>query len=398
MSSGKDELAKILAGAEKKYGFPAAAMGDIAVATKWISTGNMIIDYVIGGGIPMGRVIEIAGMPSSGKTTTALQAAANLQNIIISGGDPERGIDPDDKILYLDYEQAMDPEYAASLGLDVFHDSFIFAQPASLERGANFCLATMRTGRIRMVIVDSVAAMQPETKVDGEIGAYHVGLHAKFITDFVSNANNVAAEHNTALVLINHTKEKIGMSRPGMPPVRTTPGGVGAKFFASVRLEYEQRKQYKGKVYDPVMGTEDEQVVANDVQVKSVKNKLAPPYRKHIVRVRYGKGFDNFQAAITVLIAHKKVVHSSGHWYFHRLEDEGGAPEWMPRQSTGTKRPYIKGEANLNAAADADPAWRELLELMAETLIYEKPDPNAPTDEEEELEEESDSSPNKVSL
>lgn len=398
MSSGKDELAKILAGAEKKYGFPAAAMGDIAVPTKWISTGNMVIDYVIGGGIPMGRVIEIAGMPSSGKTTTALQAAANLQRIINSGGDPERGIGPEDKILYLDYEQAMDPEYAASLGLDVFHDSFIFAQPASLERGANFCLATMRTGRIRMVIVDSVAAMQPETKVDGEIGAYHVGLHAKFITDFVSNANNVAAEFNTALVLINHTKEKIGMTRPGMPPVRTTPGGVGAKFFASVRLEYEQRKQYKGKIYNPILGEDDEQVVANDVQVKSIKNKLAPPYRKQVVRVRYGKGFDNFHAAISVLIAHKKIVYSSGYWYFHRLVEDGGAPDWMPRQTTGTKRPYVRGEDNLNAAAEADAAWRELLELIAETLIYEIPDTSPETEEVDESEEPEEIKTNKVSL
>lgn len=385
MATGKEALAKLIAGAEKKYDFPVAPMSKIATTTQFISTRNMAIDYVIGGGIPLGRVIEIAGLPSSGKTTTALQAGANLQAIIKNGGDKTLGITEDDKILYLDYEQAMDPEYAKALGLDTDDDTFLFGQPASLEKGGNLSLEMGKTGLIRMIIVDSVAAMQSETALANEVGAHNVGTQAKFVTDYITKMNVVAKENNIAVILINHTKEKIGMGgRPGAPPVRTTPGGVGAKYFASVRLEYEPRKQYKQPVYDPVLDDTVDQVVANDVLVKAIKNKIAPPYRKQLVKVRYGKGFDNFFTAITVLIAHKKIMYSTGMFYFHKVAEEGGAPEWMTRTANGNKRPYIKGEANLYAAAEKDPEWSELIQLMGEAIIYETPDPNAVVDDEEE--------------
>lgn len=401
MATGKDALAKLLAGAEKKYGFPAAPMSEIAVPTHWLTTGNMAIDWVTGGGIPLGRVTEIAGLPSSGKTTTALQAASILQDVILAGGDEDRGITEDDKILYLDYEQAMDPEYAKALGLDVDDPSFAFAQPSSLEKGANFSLALGETGLVRMIIVDSVAAMLPEAAIEGDIGAHNVGLQAKWVTNFITKMNVVAADNNIAVVLINHTKEKIGMGgRPGAPPIRTTPGGVGAKFYASLRLEYEPRKQHKAKVYDPVLGEDIDQVIANDVQIKTIKNKLAPPYRKQEARVRYGKGFDNFHTATKVLMAHKKIMYSAGIYYFHKLEAEGGAPEWMTRAAGGTQRPYIKGEDNLYQAGQSDPHWAALLELIAEALIYEDPDLSKADDEEEagEVEAEPKTKTNKVKL
>lgn len=372
MATGKEALAKLIAGADKKYGFPVAPMSKIASNVKWISTGNMFIDYTTGGGIPLGRSIELSGLPSSGKTTTALQAAANLQRIIKDGGDPELGVTSEDVILYLDYEQAMDPNYAKALGLDVDDPSFLFAQPSSLEDGTNLALEMGKTGLIRMIIIDSVAAMVPDAKLEKSVGEYHVGVKARLLTDFIEKMNVVAAEENTALILLNHTKEKMGMgARPGAPPIRTTPGGVGLKYYASIRLEYEPRKQHKASVYDPVLGEKVDQVIANDVLVKTVKNKLAPPYRKQIVRVRYMYGFDNFYSAITTLVAHKKVMYSTGIFYFHKLVDEGAAPEWMPRATTGTKRPYIKGEANLYVAADKDAHWRELLEAIAEATIYE---------------------------
>ena len=234
-----------------------------------------------------------------------------------------------------------------------------------------------------------------------------MGTQAKFVTDYITKMNVVAKENNIAVILINHTKEKIGMGgRPGAPPVRTTPGGVGAKYFASVRLEYEPRKQYKQPVYNPVLGEKEDQVVANDVLVKAIKNKIAPPYRKQLVRVRYGKGFDNFFTAITVLIAHKKIMYSTGTYYFHKVAEDGGAPEWMPRAKTGTMRPYIKGEPNLLKAAEDDPEWASILEAMAESIIYDTPDATAPEDvddEDEILAEESiellaGSEGNKVSL
>lgn len=384
MATGKEALAKLVASADKKYDFPVAPMSQIAVETKFISTQNMAIDYVIGGGIPLGRVTEISGLPSSGKTTTALQAGACLQQIIQSGGDASRGITVDDKILYLDYEQAMDPTYAKSLGLDTDDDTFLFGQPSSLEKGGNFSLELGKTGLVRMIIIDSVAAMQSETVLANDVGAHNVGTQAKFVTDYITKMNTVARDHNIAVILINHTKEKIGMGgRPGAPPVRTTPGGVGAKFYASVRLEYEPRKQYKASVYDPVLGEEVEQVLSNDVLVKTIKNKIAPPYRRQVVRVRYGSGFDNFFTAVTVLMAHKKVMYSTGMYYFHKVADDGGAPEWMPRAQSGTKRPYIKGEANLLAAAEADPEWSEVIQAMAEAIIHD-----TPVQDDEDLDEE----------
>jgi len=384
MASGKDAFAALLASADKKYGFPVGTVSDIAVPTKWISTGNMAIDYVTGGGVPLGRSIELAGKPSSGKSSAALQAAANLQKIIRSGGDSDLGITSEDKIIYFDYEQAMDPTYALALGLDVNDSSFLFAQPSSLQDGANFALQAGELGPVRMMIFDSVAAMIPDEKREKEIGSYHVGLHAKLMTDFITNMNIVAADNNIAIVMINHTKEKIGMGgRPGVT-INTTPGGVGLKYYASCRVEFSQYKQNKASSIDPITGDKVERVTSTDVKVKTVKNKLAPPFRESIVRVRFGSGFDNFFTALVVLIAHKKIVHNGGMYYFHRLEEEGGAPDWMTRSSTGTERPYIKGLENVLAASDKDQNWSELLQLMAETLIYEKPDKT----EKEEISEE----------
>lgn len=387
MASGKDALAKIIGNANKKYGFPVGSMAEIAVPTQWISTGNMAIDYVFGGGIPLGRLTELAGLPSSGKTTTALQAAAELQRVIKAGGDASRGITPDDIILYFDYENAMDPEYAKSIGLDVDDPTFRLAQPNSLESGTNFALAAAETGVVRMMIFDSVAMMIPETVIEKDVGSYNVGVQAKFLTDFGNKMTPVATDNNVAVVLINHTKEKLGVGgRPGMPAVTTTPGGVGLKFMSSIRAEYAPRKQYKSDVYDAVMDEYVEKTTANDVLVKTVKNKLSPPYRQQLVRVRYGTGFDNFYTAVTVLLAHKKIMYSTGIYYFHKLIDEGGAPSWMPRATTGTKRPYIKGLDNLYAAAEADREWAANLEEIAQELIHLGQDA-IPEDVEEDTED-----------
>lgn len=395
--TGRDALNKIIAGADKKYGMTVGPLAEIATPTKWISTGNMAIDYVTGGGVPLGRSIEMAGTPSSGKSTSALQAAANLQKIIKSGGDDELGIGPEDVIIYFDYEQAMDPDYARALGLDVDDPSFLFTQPSSLQDGANFALAAGETGQVRMMIFDSVATMIPDEKREKDIGAYHVGLQAKLLTDFGTNLNAVAADNNISVVYINHTKEKIGMGgRPGVT-ITTTPGGVGLKYLASVRLEFKQLKQHKSSVEDPITGDMVDRVTATDVKVKTAKNKLAPPFRESLVRVRFGKGFDNFFTAVVVLLGRKRVMHSTGIYYFHKLIDEGGAPSWMPRATTGTKRPYIKGLDNLIAAAEADKEWADNLIEIAQSIL-DNPTSIAEDEDDEELEEVVRTKPNKVSL
>lgn len=369
-----DPIADLLKSADKKYNLTVGPMNAIAVATTFITTGNLALDHCIGGGIPLGRSTELFGPPSSGKSTVGLQTAARLQDVIKAGGDEARGIGPDDHILYLDYEQAMDKVYAKALGLDVDHRSFLFTQPDTLEDGCNFTLAALRTGRIRMVIFDSVAAMNPSAKADDSflIGKSLPALQAKLMKDFGVTLNAVIAHHNAAVIFLNHQMEKMSMggpSRPGMPPATTTPGGVATKFFASVRVEFKQIRQNKGSVIDPLSNDVVQAVTSTDVRIKVVKNKVAPPFREAVVRVRFGQGFDNFWTALQVLLANKKIIHSSGMFYFHNLEAEGFAPPWMRRATAGTKRPYIKGEENVFAAGDADPDWRSGLVAYAASVV-----------------------------
>lgn len=372
MAKGDDPIADLLKTAEKKYNLSVGPMNAIATNTQFITTGNLAIDIAMGGGIPLGRTVELFGPPSSGKTTTALQAAAELQKIIRAGGDASRGIAADDRILYMDYEQAMDKAYAAALGLDVDDPSFLFTQPDTLEDGANFALAALKTNKVRMVVFDSVAAMNPSVKAEAEIGKSLPAVQAKLMKDFGVTLNSVLAHANASVIFLNHLMEKMDMGgarRPGMPPPTTTPGGAAVKFFASVRVEYKQIRQNKGTVTDPLTNEQIDQVVSTDVKVKVVKNKVAPPFREATVRVRFGQGFDNFWTALQVLLANKKIRYETGRYFFHEIAGEGFAPEWMARLSTGTKRPYVHGEANVFKAGDADPEWRLGLISLAKGVV-----------------------------
>src|SRR6478736_6793293 len=163
MTPSVDALDALFAKSEKN-GFRISTMADLTGDIQFLTTGNIAIDYAMGGGVPMGRCVELFGQPSSGKTTCAFQTAIELQKVIKAGGDPARGIRPDDIILYLDYEQTASLEYAIALGLDVEHPSFRFGQPDTLEEGMDIALATIKTGRVRLVIVDSVAAMVPSAQ------------------------------------------------------------------------------------------------------------------------------------------------------------------------------------------------------------------------------------------
>jgi recombination protein RecA len=357
-----DDFLKLLGTMPKKYDFQIGQLDNLVEDAKFVTTGNLAIDYSIGGGIPLGRTIEFHGPPSSGKTTAALQVAAELQKIIIKGGDPARGIKPDDRILYLDFEQAMDKVYAANLGLDVNHETFLFGQPDTLEAGCNATLELLKTGRVRLVIIDSVAAMNPSAKAEAEIGKSLPAVAAKLLKDFGATLNSVLSNANASVIFINHLIEKFDMGgarRPGMPAATTTPGGIALKFFASVRVEFKQIRQNMGTVIDPLTNEEVRQPTSTDVKVKVVKNKVAPPFRECVVRVRLGLGFDNFWTALQILLANKKIMHEGGMYYFHNIEAEGYAPPWMERAKTGTHRPYIRGEANVFIAGDEDDVWRE---------------------------------------
>lgn len=370
------KLSALLATAEKKYNMSVGQLNAITSDVKFISSGNISVDMAIGGsidgGVPMGRTVEFYGLPSSGKTTMAVHAAVNLQKVIKAGGDPERGILPNDKIVYLDYEQAFDASYAIQLGLDPDHESFLFSQPDTLEDGANFLLEAFRTGEVRLAIVDSVAAMTPSAKADAEIGKSLPAVQAKLMKDFGANLNPILRHSNGTVIFINHEMEvmEMGGRRPGMPAATTTPGGRAGKFFASVRVQFKQIRHNKGKITDPITKEEMELPISTDVKVKVVKNKVAPPFRECVIRVRFGRGFDEFWTAMQILLANKKVIYNAGRYYFHNNIEEIPA-DWMPREATGTKRPYIHGEAAVFKAADAHPEWRQALVDLARSVARE---------------------------
>jgi recombination protein RecA len=354
---------------QKKYNTGVGAISKIARPSYFLSTGNMALDKIIGGGLPLGRAVELAGPPSSGKTTTALQTGAGLQKMILAGGADIIGSDgsvfhisDDDKILYMDYEATIDQDYCTALGLDIDNDSFLLAQPDTLEDGANLAIDLIETGKVRLVIWDSVALMLPSAKAQAEIGKSLPAVHAKLMTEVGSKLTPLLYNNQTLNIWVNHLKEQIDMSgrRPAhLGPKMGTSGGVGLKFMESVRIEYKQIKNIKEKMLDELSGEIVETPGATEVEVKVVKNKVAPPFKKAIVRVRYGRGFDNFWTALMFLISQKEVMYSAGYYYFHRLEEHGLAPEWMPRAKGGTQRANIRTDAAVLQAADDHPEWRE---------------------------------------
>lgn len=373
MAAKADPLAALMATAEKKYGLTVGALDEITTDTKFFTSGNVAIDAAIGGGIPMGRSIELFGPPSSGKTTLTLQSAIEMQKIIMGGGSKELEIAKDDVIFYFDYEQAMDLRYAKALGLDTKHPSFRFTQPDTLESGADFCLAAFKTGRVRLAVFDSVAAMNPSAQAEAEsVGKSLPAVQAKLMKPFGVTLNSVLRNHNGTVMFINHEMEKMEMGghrRPGMPAPTTTPGGSALKYFASVRVRFSQIRQNKGEIIDPVTNEKMEVPTSTDVRVKVMKNKVAPPFREATVRVAFGKGFDPFWTAIQILLAAKKVKYQSPKWYFHELEAEGGAPDWMPREPQGMQRAYLLGEKRVFKMAEAHPEWRKLLIEMSKKVV-----------------------------
>ncbi len=364
MSKTVDDL---VAEFDKKHGLKIGSLSDVSTPTTGLTTGNLAIDYLTGvGGLPLGRVTELYGLPSSGKTTTALQTAVNLQRKIIESGS-------DDRILYLDFEHALDEEYASDLGLDLDHPSLLVAQPHWLEQGAEAALQLIETGKIRMSIWDSVAAMAPKRLIEGGFDQNTSAMHrAKLLSGLMQTLASLLHQKNCAGVFINHLMESIEMTgRPGLPPKVTTPGGKALKYYSSVRLEYKQGQGIKNKLDDFLTGEETNQLVGQQVYVKCVKNKVGPPMRTAEVRSRFGMGFDNAWSALQVLLARKRIVAgSAGYFYFDKSPEL--IHEDMSVSSTG--RPHVQGEANLLAFADNHPDWRAGVIAAAVAVLTEPED------------------------
>lgn len=291
------ELDKALKQIKKEFGTGAIMrMGETPENTvSAISTGILSLDIALGvGGFPRGRVVEIFGAESSGKTTIALQTVAETQK---NGGTAA----------YIDAENAMDPEYAKALGVDI--DNLLLSQPGTGEEGLRIADALIGSGAIDLVVVDSVAALVPKAEIEGDIGDSHVGLQARLMSQALRKLTANINKTNTVVIFINQLREKVGVMF-GNP--ETTPGGRALKFYSSVRLRVSGTKQQK----------DGQEVVGKETKIKVAKNKVAPPFKTVDTFMSFGKGIEPV-ADMVNLAVDKDIIDKSGSWYSYGEERLG---------------------------------------------------------------------------
>lgn len=260
-----------------------------------ISTGSLGLDVALGiGGLPRGRVVEIYGPESSGKTTLTLQVIAEAQK---AGGS----------CAFIDAEHALDPIYAANLGVDV--DNLLVSQPDTGEQALEICDMVVRSGALDVVVIDSVAALTPKAEIEGDMGDSHMGLQARLMSQALRKMTGNIKNSNTLVIFINQIRMKIGVMF-GSP--ETTTGGNALKFYSSVRLDIRRIGSIK----------EGDEVVGNETRVKVVKNKVAPPFRQTEFQIMYGKGIHHLGEVIDLGVK-QGLVEKSGAWYAYKGEKIG---------------------------------------------------------------------------
>jgi recombination protein RecA len=269
-------------------------------------TGIPALDIALGrGGLPLGRIVEMYGPESSGKTTVAMHVVAEAQSLGM-------------RCAYIDSEHAFDPVYAEALGIDT--DSPPFSQPGSAEEAFNIAEALIATGEIGVLVFDSVAAMTPRAEIEGEYGESHVGLHARIMSQALRKLTGIVSNTNTLVIFINQLREKVGVIY-GSPEV--TPGGRALKFYSSVRLDIRRIETKTSK---------EEGSFANRVRVKVVKNKVAKPFTMCEFDINFGEGVNKLGSLLDVAIDNGFVTRS-GSWYYYEGEQIGqgtaNAVEWI---------------------------------------------------------------------
>ena len=347
----KKALESVFSVIEKEYGTGSIMkLGDAnSVDVEVIPTGSLTLDMALGvGGLPRGRVIEIYGPESSGKTTVALHVVAEAQKM---GGEAA----------FIDAEHALDPVYAKKLGVDI--DNLIVAQPDTGEQALDIAEALVRSGALDVIVVDSVAALVPKAEIDGEMGDSHVGLLARLMSQALRKLTAVISKSGTVVIFINQLREKVGVMY-GNP--ETTPGGRALKFFSSVRLDVRRGEVIKN-------GTE---LIGNKTKVKVVKNKVAPPFKTAEFDILYGEGISK-EGNILDFAVENNIIKKSGAWFSYNGEKIG--------QGRDNVRKYMV--ENKEFTAEIDRQVRELLKnnsgyLPSEADASDNTDGKQPTEKE----------------
>src|SRR5690348_4719146 len=332
-------LTSALGQIEKQFGKGAVMrMGDrVNEAIETVSTGSLGLDIALGvGGLPRGRVVEIYGPESSGKTTMTLQAIASCQR---AGGTAA----------FIDAEHALDPTYAEKLGVNV--DDLLLSQPDTGEQALEIADMLVRSGAVDVVVIDSVAALTPRAEIEGEMGDQLPGLQARLMSQALRKLTGNIKRSNTMVIFINQLRMKIGMMMPGQNP-ETTTGGNALKFYASVRLDIRRIGAVK----------KGEEVVGNQTKIKVVKNKLAPPFKQIVTEILYGEGISR-EGELIDLGVDNKLVEKSGAWYSYAGERIG--------QGKDNARQYFKEnpaiakdlEDKLRAALGANKSAAPMVEM-----------------------------------